>query len=48
MTFTHDAGIVYTPKGDYIIVILSEADTPSDAEDEIGQLSEAVYEYFTK
>jgi beta-lactamase class A len=47
-TFTHDAGIVYTPKGDYIIVILSEADTPSDAEDEIGQLSEAVYEYFTK
>lgn len=45
--FTHDAGIVYTPKGDYIIVVLSESDSPAGAEDRIAQASQAVYEYFT-
>ncbi len=46
--FTHDAGIVFTNKGDYIIVILSESDSPSEAEDRIGLVSKAVFEYFTK
>lgn len=46
--FTHDAGIVFTPKGDFIIVILSESDYPPGAEERIAQISQAVYEYFEK
>lgn len=46
--FSHDGGIVYTDKGDYIIVVLSESESPKGAEDRIGQLSKAVYEYFTR
>lgn len=44
--FSHDAGIVYSPKGDYIIVVLSESESPAGAEDRIAELSKAVYEYF--
>ena len=43
---THDAGIAYTKNGDYIIVIFSESDNPKGAEEEIAQISKAVYEYF--
>ncbi len=43
--FSHDAGIVYS-SGDYIIVVLSESDSPKAAEERIGKLSKAVYEYF--
>lgn len=46
--YTHDAGIIFTPKGDYIIVILSESDYPQGAEDRIAQISKAVYDYFEK
>lgn len=46
--FTHDAGIVYTAEGDYIIVVLSESDIPSGAEARIADISKAVYEYFTR
>ncbi|MBI2595526.1 serine hydrolase [Candidatus Daviesbacteria bacterium] len=46
--FTHDAGIVFSEKGDYIIVILSESDYPPGAEERIGMVSKAVYEYFQK
>lgn len=45
--FSHDAGIVFSPKGDYIIVILSESDFPPGAQERIAQISKAVYEYFT-
>ncbi len=44
--FTHDAGIVYSKSGDYIIVILSQSDSPIGAEDRIAQISKAVYDYF--
>jgi beta-lactamase class A len=44
--FSHDAGIVYTPKGDYIIVAMSESPSPKGAEDRIALVSKAVYEYF--
>lgn len=44
---SHDAGIVFTDKGDYIIVVLSESDYPPGAEERIADLSKAVYEYFT-
>lgn len=46
--FTHDAGIVFTDKGDYIIVVLSESDFPPGAEDRIAKVSKAVFEYFVK
>ncbi|MBI2011581.1 serine hydrolase [Candidatus Daviesbacteria bacterium] len=46
--FSHDAGIVYTSKGDYIIVVLSESSNPKGAEERIALISQAVYEYFTK
>lgn len=46
--FTHDAGIIFTGKGDYIIVVLSESDFPPGAEDRIGLVSKAVFEYFVK
>jgi len=46
--FTHDAGIVFTPKNNYIIAVLSETDDPLTAEQNIADISEAVYRYFTK
>ncbi len=42
----HDAGIVFAKKGDYIIVVMSESDSPLGAEEKIAKLSEAVYKYF--
>lgn len=47
--YTHDAGIVYSPTGDYIIVIMSESDEESRflAEERIANLSFDVYKYFT-
>lgn len=44
--FEHDGGIVYTSKGDYIIVILSESDFPPGAREKIALISKAVYDYF--
>ncbi len=44
---THDAGIVYTDKGDYVIVVLSESDLPAGAEERIAEVSKNVYDYFT-
>ena len=43
---SHDAGIVYTEKGDYIIVAFSETESPKGAEERIGQVSKVVYDYF--
>lgn len=45
---SHDAGIVFSPKGDYIIVVFSESDFPPGAEERIAQISKAVYDYFTE
>lgn len=45
---SHDAGIVFTDKGDYIIAVLSESDYPPGAEERIAQISDAVYRYFSK
>jgi len=44
--FTHDAGIVFTNKDEYLIVVLSESDNPSGAEERIAEISKAVYDYF--
>ncbi len=46
--FKHDAGIVFTPKGDYIIVVMSETDSPQGAQERIAKVSKAVYDYFSK
>ncbi len=45
---THDAGIVYTDKGNYIIVVMSESTLPAAAEDRIANISKDIYEYFEK
>ena len=46
--FKHDGGIVYSGKGDYIIVVMSESNSPAGAQERIAMLSKAVYDYFTK
>jgi beta-lactamase class A len=47
-SFTHDGGIVFSPKGKYVIVILSESQTRLETEQRIADLSESVYHYFTR
>ncbi|MDO8639526.1 MAG: serine hydrolase [bacterium] len=44
--YTHDAGIVYSQKGDYIIVILTKSDFRFEEEERIAKISKAVYAYF--
>lgn len=46
--FKHDAGIVFAPNADYIIIVLSESDFPEGAQERIAGISKAVFEYFTK
>lgn len=46
--YKHDAGIVFTPKGDYIFVALSETNNPAKAAERIAELSKIVYTYFEK
>lgn len=43
----HDAGIVFSPRGDYVIVLLSDSDNPSGAMEREALTSKAVYEYFS-
>ncbi len=44
--FKHDAGIVYTPKGDYLFIALSKSTSPAQAAERIALLSKEVYAYF--
>lgn len=44
--FTHDAGIIYAPNGDYILVVLSKSDSRDLANERIAEISQAVYNYF--
>lgn len=44
--FSHDAGIIFSLNGDYIIVVLSESENPFGAEERIAEISKAVYNYF--
>ncbi len=43
---THDAGVVYSPKATYVIVVLSDLGYSDGAESYIARLSRAVYDYF--
>lgn len=43
----HDAGIVYTPRGSYVVVVLTEdADSPAEAARTIADVSRAVFQHF--
>ncbi len=46
--YSHDGGIVYTNKGNYIIVVMSDTNAVLDANENIANISKSVYEYFTK
>ena len=46
--FSHDAGIIYSSKGHYIIVAMSESPSPKGAEERIADLSLAVFNYFNQ
>lgn len=45
-SYSHDAGIVYSPSGPYIIVVLTDTDDPMQAEEKIAEISKAVYDFF--
>lgn len=45
--YTHDAGIIFAPNDDYILVILSKSNAPDLAKDRIANISHAVYIYWT-
>lgn len=44
--FKHDAGIVFAPRGDYVIVVLSETEYPYEASEKIANFSKQIYQYF--
>lgn len=44
----HNAGIVYSPTGDYIIVLMSETDSQTTAAETEAKISEKVWDYFKK
>lgn len=46
--FSHDAGIIYSPQGDYIFVILTETDTPAKTNEVIAKISQKIYRYFSE
>ncbi|MGH7246239.1 MAG: serine hydrolase, partial [Candidatus Levyibacteriota bacterium] len=43
---THDAGIIYAPNSPYILVALSDSDSPDFANERIAAVSQAVYNFF--
>lgn len=46
--YKHDAGIVFSPKGEYVIVVLSKSDNPAVAAEREAKLSQVVYDYFSR
>jgi beta-lactamase class A len=42
--YSHDAGIIYTEHGDYILVVMSETTAPKNAESVIATLSKKIYD----
>lgn len=46
--FKHDAGIIYSPNADYILVVLSNTKNPSTAVDTQAKLSLTIYDYINK
>ncbi len=48
INFKHDGGIVFTKKGDYIIVVLSDTKDPRETSEKIANFSKEIYDYFSK
>lgn len=46
--FTHDAGIVFSESGDYIVVVLAESDSRTDSDERIANVSKEIYSYFAE
>ncbi len=46
--YSHDGGIIYSPKGDFIIVVMSNTANPQDANNKIAEISLEVYNYFSR
>lgn len=46
--YKHDAGIVYSRKGDYIIVVLSKTKNSYNAVEKIAKFSKEIFDYFSK
>lgn len=46
--YSHDGGIVYTKKGNYIIVLMSKTNGTNTADKNIALISKGVFDYFTK
>ena len=44
--FSHDAGIIYGHKGDYLIVAMSEGTNPDGSAERIAIVSKAIFDYF--
>ncbi|MEK7534701.1 MAG: serine hydrolase [Patescibacteria group bacterium] len=42
--YSHDAGIFYTPKANYILVFMSKTQNPSATNEQMAQMSKAIYE----
>lgn len=47
-SFSHDAGIIFAKKDDYIIVVLTDTDDTDKATENIARISKAVYDFFQK
>jgi beta-lactamase class A len=43
---SHDAGIIFGPSGDYLIVVLTKTENPEAADEVIARISEKVYNLF--
>jgi beta-lactamase class A len=41
----HDAGVVFTPRGSYVVAVLTQDAEPDEAASAIGQVSRSVYDY---
>lgn len=47
-SFKHDAGIVFTPNGDYILVMLSETNDPKIAAEKMAEVSKQIFYHYVK
>lgn len=46
--YSHDAGIFYTPKANYILVFMSKAQNPSATNEQMALMSKEIYELLNK
>lgn len=42
--YSHDAGIFYTPKANYILVVMTKTKNPGDTNEEMAKMSKEIYE----